>query len=115
MITYLSFTVLVALLFVVPGWLWLRRAGVDPLISLYAGPGLGALAGGAIVALGVLLPWSVRATCIGGALVVVATAIACGMTAPRPLAPPRADLVGMAVFLVAFVSMASFSAVPSRP
>lgn len=114
-VTYLSFALLVALLFAVPGWLWLRRAGVDPLISLYAGPGLGALAGGAIVALGVLLPWSVRTTCIAGAVLVVASAIFCGTTAPRPLAPPRADLAGMVVFVIAFISMASFSAVPSRP
>lgn len=115
MLTYLSFTVLVLLLFGVPGWLWLRRLGVNPLFALYAGPGVVALAGGAIVALGVLLPWSVRSTCVGGAILIAASAAYCGATAPRPLAPARADQVGIVVFAVAFISMASFSGVPSRP
>jgi hypothetical protein len=114
-ITYLSFAVLVLLFFTVPGWLWLRRAGVDPLIAVYAGPGATALAAAAIVGLGVVLPWSVRTTCEGGAVVIVLATILCGLTAPRPLAPPRVEMVGMVVFAVAFISMASFSAVPSNP
>jgi hypothetical protein len=114
-LTYLSFALEVLLLLTVPGWLWLRRAGVDPLISLYAGPGAGALAGGAIVAVGVILPWSVGTTCIAGAVVMVASAVYCALTAPRPLAPERGELVGLAVFVVAFLSMAAFAAVPSRP
>lgn len=114
-VTYLSFALLVLLIFTVPGWLCLRRFGVDPLISVYGGPAVGALAAAAIVALGVLLPWSVRTTCVGGLVAIALAAGYCGVTAPRPLAPPRLELAGMAVFAVAFISMAAFSAVPSRP
>jgi hypothetical protein len=114
-LTYLSFAVLVLLLFTVPGWLWLRRAGVQPLIALYAGPGASALAAAAIVGVGVVLPWSVRTTCESGAVVIILATILCGLSAPRPLAPPRIEFVGMVVFAVAFISMASFSAVPSSP
>jgi hypothetical protein len=114
-LTYLSFAVLVLLLFTVPGWLWLRRAGVDPLIAVYAGPGATALAAAAVVGLGVVLPWSVRTTCEGGAVVIVLATILCGLTAPRPLVPPRVEMVCMVVFAVAFISMAAFSAVPSNP
>ncbi|MDQ6835367.1 MAG: glycosyltransferase family 39 protein, partial [Actinomycetota bacterium] len=114
-LTYLSFAVLLVPLFVVPGWLWLRRLGVEPVLALYLGPGVTALVGAAIVALGLLLPWSVRATCVGGALVIAASAIVCGVTAPRPLGPARGDLTGMVVFIVAFLSMAAFSGVPSAP
>lgn len=114
-LTYLSFAVLVLLLFTVPGWLWLRRAGVDPLVAAYAGPGASALAGAAVVGLGVVLPWSVRATCEGGAVVIVLATILCGLSAPRPLLPRRIELVGLVVFAVAFISMAAFSAVPSSP
>lgn len=114
-VTYLSFALLLLPLFGVPGWLWLRRAGVDPLIAVYAGPGVSALAGAALVALGVVLPWSVRTSCIVGAVLMVLATIACGVSAPRPLAPPRVDLAGIAVLVVAFISMAAFSAVPSIP
>lgn len=113
--TYLGFAVLLVVLFGVPGWLWLRRAGVDPLIAIYAGPGLSALAFAAIVALGVILPWGVRSTCIAGLVVVVIASLACGLTAPRPLAPPRADLGGIVAVILAFVAMAAFTGVPSDP
>jgi Dolichyl-phosphate-mannose-protein mannosyltransferase len=114
-VTYLSFALVVLLIFTVPGWLFLRRFGVDPLMSLYGGPAVGALAAAAIVAVGVLLPWSVRTTCVAGAVAIALAAIYCGVTAPRPLGPPRLELAGMAVFVVAFISMAAFSAVPSQP
>jgi hypothetical protein len=114
-VTYFSFALLLLPLFGMPGWLWLRRAGVDPLIAIYAGPGVSALAGAALVALGVVLPWSVSTTCIVGAVLMVVAAVVCGATSPRPLAPPRADLAGLGVIAVAFVSMAAFSAVPANP
>jgi hypothetical protein len=114
-VTYLSFTLVVVLVFTVPGWLWLRRAGMEPLLALYAGPGIGALAAGAIVTLGVLLPWSVGTTCVIGALIGAVFTAFCIVTAPRPLLPPRRDLAGLVVFVVAFLSMAAFSGVPSAP
>jgi hypothetical protein len=114
-LTYLSFALLVALVFTVPGWLCLRRAGVDPLFAVYLGPAAGALAAAAIVALGVVLPWSVTTTCIAGAGLMAVITVLCLLGAPRPLLPPRRDLAGVAVFLLAFLSMTAFSGVPSHP
>lgn len=111
---YLGFAALLVPLFVVPGWLWLRRAGVEPVIALYAGFGVSALAGAAIVALGLLLPWGERETCIGGLILIVAVTIWCGFTSPRPLAPPRAELGGMLAFVLVFISLAAFSGPPTR-
>jgi hypothetical protein len=107
--------VLVAALFLVPGWLWLRRAGVDPVIALYAGPAMVVLAGALFVALGVVLPWSVRVTCVGGLVIVVMSAVWCALTAPRPLAPARGEFAGVIAFLLAFAALAAFAAPPSDP
>ena len=114
-ITYAAFATAVVPLFVVPGWFWLRRLGVSPLVAIYAGFGVTAAVAAAIVALGVLLPWSVRATAAGGAALMAVTAAWCARTAPRPLLPPRADLAGMAVFVIAFIGLACYIAVPSHP
>ncbi len=114
-VDYLAFCLLALLVFTVPGWLWLRRAGLDPLVALYAGPGAVALYAAAVVALGVVLPWDVRTTCEIGAAVGAVITLVCAVTAPSPLLPVRADLAGMAVFAVAFLSLAAFSGVPSAP
>jgi hypothetical protein len=102
-------------LFVVPGWLWLRRCGVDPLTALYAGIGPTAAAAAGVVALGQLLPWSVRITCGGGLVLIVLASAWCAVRAPRPLLPARGELAGLAVFACAFVAAACFVSVPSRP
>lgn len=102
-------------LFVVPGWLVLRRLGLTPLTALYCGFGLTAAYAGVTVGLAVLLPWSVRATCLGGLAVLLAGTVYCGLTAPRPLIPASAELTGVAVFLVAFAAAACFVVVPSQP
>lgn len=93
----------------------LRRAGVAPLIALYAGFGVTAAAAAVVVAIGLLLPWPVATTCTVGAALFALSALACGLTAPRPLLPERADLAGVLVFLVAFGGVAAFNAVPSVP
>ncbi len=102
-------------LFVAPGFLWLRRAGASALVALYAGPGVTAGAGAAIVALGVAGPLDVPTACVVGLVVLLATAAWCAWTAPRPLLPARADLAGLAVFLLAYAALAGFSGVPSKP
>lgn len=102
-------------LFLIPGWLCLRRCGVEPLAAAYCGFGVTAAFAAAVVGLGVLLPWDVRATCIGALVVVIASSLWCALTAPRPLLPPRFELAGIGVFLAAFLAAAAFVAVPSRP
>ena len=69
-----------------------------------------------------LLSWLRRAqlaflsvVMVAGAVLFALSALWCGLTAPRPLLPPRADLAGVLVFLVAFAGVAAFSAVPSAP
>jgi hypothetical protein len=114
-VTYLSFGALLLILFLVPGWLWLRRAGVEPVTAVYAGPGVVAAAAASIVALGVLLPWGVATTCVIGLVMIVVTSIFCYLTAPRPLGPLRGEWGGVVVFIVAFISLAAFSAPPSDP
>lgn len=114
-ITVLATMVALPALFLVPGWLWLRRCGVDPLVAVYAGPGVMAAVAAAVVGLGLLLPWGVRTTCLGAGALVLVSCVWCVLTAPWPVLPPRADLAGVAVFLAAFVAAAAFVAVPSRP
>ena len=114
-VTVLGTIIVLPVLFVVPGWMVLRRLGLAPLTALYCGFGLTAAYAGAAVGLAVLLPWSVRATCLGGLAVLLAGTVSCGVTAPRPLIPARSELRGVAVFLVAFAAAASFVAVPSQP
>lgn len=114
-IVYVGFALFALPLFLLPGWMWLRRAGVDPVVAAYAGFGATVAAAAAVVAIGLLLPWSVAATCSGGALLFVVSAVWCAWTAPRPLLPPRRDLAGIAVFVVATAGVAAFSAVPSAP
>jgi hypothetical protein len=114
-VTYLAFAALLLVLFLVPGWLWLRRAGVEPITALYAGPGAVAAAAAATVALGVVLPWGVATTCVIGLLAMIIATGFCWATAPRPLGPPRAERMGIVVLIVAFVSVAAFTGPPSDP
>jgi hypothetical protein len=112
---YLAFTVAAPVVFITPGWLWLRRAGVSPLLSLYGGLGATTLVAALVVGLGDLLPWSVSLTCTVALLPVAASAVWCWRTAPRPLLPARRELIGIAAFLAAFIGTAAYVAVPSRP
>lgn len=114
-LVYIALAVALPPAFLLPGWLWLRRCGVEPLVALYAGFGATVAGAGAIVGLAVVLPWSVPTTCAGGAVLMLAASAWCARTAPRPLLPDRPDLAGVAVFCVAFASMAAFTALPSRP
>lgn len=114
-LTVLGTIVALPALFLIPGWLVLRRLGLAPLTALYCGFGVTAAYAGATVGLGLLLPWSVRATCLGGLAVLIAATAYCGATAPGPLLPARAELSGVIVFTVAFLASAAFVAVPSQP
>jgi hypothetical protein len=114
-ITVLATIVVLPVLFLVPGWLWLRRCGVDPLIAVYCGLGVTVAFAAATVGLAILLPWSVRTTCLGAGVLVLLSSAWCLATAPRPLLPPRSELAGIAIFLAAFLAAAAFVAVPSNP
>jgi hypothetical protein len=102
-------------LFLAPGWLWLRRCGVSPFVALYGGFGATAAFAAATVGLAQLLPWSVRTTCVAAFAVVVILSLWCWRTAQRPLLPARAGLAGVGVFLAADLAAASFVALPSDP
>lgn len=112
---YATFAAALPILLLVPGWAWLRRVGVDPLVSVYAGLGLTVLVAAAVVAVAVLLPWAVPATCTAALVVMLGVSVWCVRTAPRPLLPTPADLAGVAAFVVAFFALAAYSGVPSRP
>jgi hypothetical protein len=111
----LATIVLLPFLFVVPGWLALRRFGAEPVVALYCGLGATAAFAGATVGLAIMLPWSVRTTCIGGLAVLILSSAYCAITAPRPLLPVRTQLAGMIVFGAAFLAAAAFVAAPSDP
>ena len=114
-LTYFAFASAALALFLGPGFLWLRRAGIDPVIALYCGPGLVALAGATTVALGVLLPWSVRISCIGGLVAIVLSAVACAVSMRGSVLPPRSELGGVVAFVLAFVVLAAMAAPPTDP
>lgn len=114
-VAYILFAAALAPLLIAPGWLWLRRCGVEPLLALYGGLAATVAAAAAITGLAVVLPWEVRWSCLGGLVLMLLTAAWCALTAPRPLLPERRDLAGVAVLLVAYGAIASFSAMPSHP
>jgi len=101
-------------LFLIPGWMWLRRAGLPPLLALYCGVLPMMLAGAAIAALGVALPWGQGATGTVGLVVILGSAVWSALTAPRPLGPEPREFIGVLVWVALFIAVASFTAVPSR-
>jgi hypothetical protein len=115
LLKYVALTAILVPLLLVPGWAWLRRTGMPSPLALACGPLITVLAMAGTVGLGLVLPWSQTVTVSVSLALMLVAVVACLVTADRPLLPDRRDLAGVGLWVLLFVMIASYLAVPSRP
>ena len=115
LLKYAALTAVLLPLLLVPGWAWLRRAGMPSPLALACGPLMTMLAMAVTVGIGVVLPWSQVVTVSVSLALMFASTVTCLVTSDRRLMPGRRDLAGVGLWMLFFVMIASYLAVPSRP